>query len=277
MTIQRNVSVGEVIFSNQRPLVIIAGPCVLEKEQTTREIAVYLKRLSRRYHFPLVFKASYDKANRTSYQSYRGPGLEKGLIQLSAIKKEYHIPLLIDVHCRDEVTRTASVADILQIPAFLSRQTDLIYTCGKSGRVINLKKGQFLAPEDMENAIGKVIAAGNKNILLTERGTCFGYHNLVVDFRGITLLKRFGYPVIFDATHSVQLPGSARGKSGGQREFAFPLAKAAVAQGIAGLFLEVHPAPQRALSDGPNMLPLSFLPEFLRTIIRLDRLVKRNG
>jgi 2-dehydro-3-deoxyphosphooctonate aldolase (KDO 8-P synthase) len=255
-------------------LALIAGPCVIEGPALTVRMARKLSALARARRVGFVFKASYDKANRSSIASYRGPGLRKGLEILQRVKDEVGCPVLTDVHCKEDVKSAARIVDILQIPAFLSRQTDLLLACADSGRVVNIKKGQFLAPWDMEHAVRKVESAGSRRILLTERGVSFGYNNLVVDMRALAVMKRWGYPVVYDATHSVQLPGALRGASGGQREFIVPLARAAVALGVAGLFCEVHPAPDRALSDGPNSLAMAGLPAFLRTMQTLDKVAK---
>lgn len=238
------------------PLLIIAGPCVIEDIATTREIALFLKELAQELALPLVFKASFDKANRTSIKSYRGPGLEKGLQILGDIKSGFNIPVISDIHDIDQIAPAAQVLDILQIPAFLCRQTDFLLAAAGAGKPLNVKKGQFLAPWDVMNIVEKIQSVGRRQILLTERGTMFGYNNLVVDFRGIAIMQATGCPVIFDATHSVQLPGGAGASSGGQREHAPTLAKAAVAAGADGIFLEVHPDPDKAMCDGPNSLPL---------------------
>ncbi len=251
--------VDQLTIGRGEPLAIIAGPCVIEDWETTAGIASYLKELTDELALPLIFKASFDKANRTSIQSYRGPGLEKGLEMLARIKSELGIRVISDVHEPRQVAAAAEVLDVLQIPAFLCRQTDFLLAAARSGKPINIKKGQFLAPWDVANILEKVKSTGNRNIALTERGTMFGYNNLVVDFRGIPIMQSFGCPVIFDATHSVQLPGGAGGSSGGQREHAPTLAKAAVAAGADAVFMEVHPDPDKALCDGPNSLPLGSL------------------
>lgn len=271
---QKEIRIGSIRISNSVPFVLIAGPCVIEGEKTTLKIAEKLKKITADLKIPFIFKTSYDKANRSSHRSFRGLGLAEGLKILARIKKELNLPILTDVHHPEEVRLTAEIVDILQIPAFLCRQTDLILAAARSNKPVNVKKGQFLAPEDMTNITAKIESAGNRKILLTERGTFFGYHNLVVDFRALVIMKKTGYPVIFDATHSVQLPGGKGTASGGQREFVFPLAKSALSLGIAGLFIETHFQPAKALSDGPNMLPLSRLPAFLKTIKSLDYLVK---
>lgn len=257
------------------PLVLIAGPCVIEEEQRTTEIAFFLKELTDRLHIPLIFKASYDKANRTSVHSYRGPGMKKGLQILENISEKLSVPILTDVHRFEEIRPVSEVADILQVPAFLCRQTDFVMEVGRFARVINIKKGQFLAPGDVRNIIDKVLAVENENIIMTERGTCFGYNNLVADFRAIPAMREMGYPVIFDATHSVQLPGGHGTVSGGQREMVAYLARAAVAVGIDGLFMEVHPDPDAALCDGPNSINLNNLNDMLQVLMEIDALVKK--
>ncbi len=269
-----DVNVDGFRVGNEQPLVLIAGPCVIESPEHALAMARRLSQLARKNRMPFVFKASYDKANRSSIKSFRGPGLQKGLDVLRRVKDEIGCPILTDVHEKAEAWAAAEVADILQVPAFLSRQTDLLLACGETGRIVNIKKGQFLAPWDMEHAIGKIISTGNKKILLTERGTSFGYNNLVVDMRSLAVMKQFGFPVIYDATHSVQLPGALKNSSGGQREFVAPLARAAVALGVAGLFCEVHENPDRALSDGPNSLAVKTLPGFLKTLLTLDKVAK---
>lgn len=241
------------------PLAIIAGPCVIEDESTTMEIATFLKELTQSLAMPFIFKASFDKANRTSISSFRGPGLVQGLQVLARIKKELDIPVISDVHEREQVAPAADVLDIIQVPAFLCRQTDFLLEVARSGRAVNVKKGQFMAPWDMISVVEKLQSTGNGNIVLTERGAMFGYNNLVADFRSIAIMQETAGPVIFDATHSVQLPGGKGDSSGGQREYAPLLAKAAVAAGADGLFLEVHPEPDRARCDGPNSMPLNEL------------------
>ena len=253
------VKVDEIFIGQGSPLVLISGPCVIEDYDTTFEIASYLKELTQQLDIPFIFKASYDKANRTSINSYRGPGLIDGLKTLENIKRELGLKILSDVHAINEVTTVADILDVIQIPAFLCRQTDFILEVSKTGKPINIKKGQFLAPWDISNVVEKVVSTGNRQIMITERGTMFGYNNLVVDFRGLKIMQETGWPVIFDATHSVQLPGGSGTSSGGQREFASVLARAAVAAGVDGIFLEVHPDPDRALCDGPNSLKLDSL------------------
>lgn len=263
---------GRIALGNDRPMAFIAGNCIIESEKQAFETAAFLKSSASKLKVPFIFKASYDKANRSSIKSFRGPGIERGLEILGKIKKELYIPVLIDVHCKEDVVRVAEIADIIQIPAFLCRQTDLVLACAETGLPVNVKKGQFLAPEDMENIVEKIESTGNLNTILTERGTSFGYHNLVVDFRSVQTMKDAGCPVIFDATHSVQLPGGLGASTGGQREFVLPLAKAAVAVGVAGVFIEVHKDPSKALSDGANSLSLKDVPSFLKTLTKIDRL-----
>ncbi|MDL1969601.1 MAG: 3-deoxy-8-phosphooctulonate synthase [Candidatus Desulfofervidaceae bacterium] len=270
------VKVGPIKVGGNAPLVLIAGPCVIEEEEITYQIARFLKNLTNKLKIPFIFKSSYDKANRTSGHSYRGPGLKEGLRILKRIKEELHIPVISDVHCVTQVEPAAEVLDIIQIPAFLCRQTDLIKAVAKTGRPINVKKGQFLAPWDVKYIIEKITECDNENILLTERGTCFGYNNLVVDFRSLVIMRQFGYPVVFDATHSVQLPGAACGASGGQREFVPYLAKAAVAVGVDALFMEVHEVPDNALCDGPNSWPLSELESLLQEIKNISKVTQND-
>lgn len=261
-------------YSEDNPLFLIAGPCVIESESHARKIAESVAKIADNAGVPYIFKASYDKANRSSVNSFRGPGLAEGLRILSKIKSELDLAILTDIHEPAHAAPAAEVADILQIPAFLARQTDLLVAAGKTGRAINIKKPQFVSPADMKNAIEKVESTGNKAIILTERGSSFGYQNLVVDFRGIPQMKKFGYPVVFDATHSVQLPGGQGHASGGQPEFIEPLARAAVAAGVDGLFLETHDNPAAALSDGANALPLAQLPALLARMKQLSALVR---
>ncbi len=254
-------------------LILIAGPCVIEEESVTTDIALFLKQLTEKLRIPFIFKASYDKANRTSISSYRGPGLQEGLRILKSIRDRLDVPVISDVHTVDQIPEAARVLDIIQIPAFLCRQTDFVRQAAAAGKPVNIKKGQFLAPWDMKHVVEKIATTGIRSFLLTERGTMFGYNNLVVDFRGIVLMKSYGYPVVFDATHSVQLPGGAGTSSGGQREFAPVLAKAAVAAGADGIFMEVHSDPDRALCDGPNSLSLDVLPRLLGQLIDIKKLV----
>ena len=257
------IDIGSFKVGQGSPLVLIAGPCVIEDYETTRTIAGHLKEITAKLEIPFIFKASFDKANRTSVAAFRGPGLTEGLKMLDEIKTEFGIPILSDVHRISEIPAAARVLDIIQIPAFLCRQTDVVLEVAKSGRPVNIKKGQFLAPWDIVNVVEKITSTGNRRILITERGTMFGYNNLVVDFRGLAIMRQTGYPVIFDATHSVQLPGGAGKSSGGQREFAPVLARAAVAAGVDGVFMEVHTDPEKALCDGPNALKLDTIHDLL--------------
>lgn len=268
------VCVGSLTFGGGTSFVLIAGPCVIEDRDSALRHAEALSSLTTRLHVPFVYKSSYDKANRSSYASFRGLGMEEGLSILAEVKRELGVPLLTDVHTPQEVVATAEVVDILQIPAFLCRQTDLLLAAGHSRRSVNIKKGQFLAPSDMEYVAQKVASTGNQRILLTERGASFGYHNLVSDMRSLPILAGCGYPVVYDATHSVQLPGGRGPMSGGQREFIPPLARAAVAVGIDGLFMEVHEEPERALSDSATVFPLARLESLLHTLVDLDHMIK---
>jgi 2-dehydro-3-deoxyphosphooctonate aldolase (KDO 8-P synthase) len=270
----REVAVGPVVIGGRRPVALIAGPCVIESETACLEAAGFLRDLTRSLGLPLVFKSSYDKANRSSLSSYRGPGIGKGLKILERVKKEYGIPVLADVHRFEEVAEAAAVLDALQVPAFLCRQTDFVLAVAGAGRVINVKKGQFLSPWDMRNIVEKIESAGNRSILLTERGASFGYQNLVTDLRGLIVMRETGYPVVFDVTHSLQLPGGLGSSSGGQREFIPALARAACAVGIDALFMEVHPRPEEALCDGPNSQPFAGLKPLLEQVMAIDALVK---
>ena len=272
--ITRSVVVGPLSIGNQNPLALIGGPCVIESEQNAMSIAEKIKRITEDLGVPFIFKASYDKANRTSIKSYRGPGLEDGLKILQKIKTQLDLPILSDVHKEEEIKPAAEVLDILQIPAFLCRQTDLLVKAAQTGKTINVKKGQFLAPWDMKNVVVKLEESGNNNILLTERGATFGYNNLVTDMRSLVLMREYGYPVIFDATHSLQQPGGQGTQSGGQSEMIADLARGAIAVGCDALFMEIHPDPSKALSDGPNMLQIDLLPNLLEQLITLDQLVK---
>ena len=260
-------------ISNNLPLSIIAGPCVIESKKQVFDLAKQLKDICLKEKIDFIFKASYDKANRSSIDSYRGPGIEEGLLILKEIREKLNIPVLTDVHCTKDVQTVAQIVDIIQIPAFLCRQTDLVVACAKTGLPVNVKKGQFLAPEDMQQVVNKIKKFNNK-ISLTERGTSFGYRNLVVDFRSIEIMKKFGYPVIFDATHSVQRPGGLGTSSGGDRQFVLPLAKAAVAIGVAALFLEVHQNPNKALSDGANSIDIKTFKALIKQVKQIDSLVK---
>ena len=256
-----------------QPLLLIAGPCVLESENIVRQTAAGLKEITSRLNIPFVFKASFDKANRTSLASFRGPGIKEGLEILGRIRREFAVPVISDIHEPGQAAPAAEVLDIIQIPAFLCRQTDLLVAAAATGKPLSIKKGQFLSPWDMEHAVMKVRQSGNSNILLTERGAMFGYNNLVVDMRSLPVMRSLGCPVIYDATHSVQLPGGAGGSSGGQREFIPPLTRAAVAAGIDGLFMEVHPDPDKALCDGPNSMPLDQVESLLTVLLKIHQLV----
>jgi 2-dehydro-3-deoxyphosphooctonate aldolase (KDO 8-P synthase) len=264
--------VGKIRVGGDAPLFVIAGPCVIESEAHATSMAERLRAAAEELEVPLIFKASYDKANRSSVASYRGPGLKEGLRILAAIKRSTGLPILTDVHEASQVDPAAEVCDVLQIPAFLSRQTDLLVAAGRSGRVVNIKKGQFLSPKEIGNAAEKVASTGNRKIVLTERGSSFGYQNLVVDMRSFPIMREFGYPVVFDVTHSVQLPGREGKSSGGQPEFIEPLARAGAAVGIEGIFLEVHDNPAKALSDGTNALPLDEFQPLMRKIVQLSAL-----
>ena len=270
------VTIGAVRFGNKLPLSLIAGPCALESRAHALEMAAALKEIAGRVGIGLVYKTSFDKANRTSVKSARGIGLDAALPIFAEIRDTLKIPVLTDVHDAEQCARVASAVDVLQIPAFLCRQTDLLVAAAKTGKAINVKKGQFLAPWDMQNVVEKITGAGNKNVLVTERGVSFGYNTLVSDMRALPILKRTtGAPVIFDATHSVQQPGGQGTSSGGEREFVPMLARAAVAVGVAGVFIETHQDPDRAPSDGPNMMPLKEMEPLLRTLVEFDRLAKR--
>ena len=264
---------NKISLANNLPLSVIAGPCVIESRKQVFDLAKKLKDICLKEKINFVFKASYDKANRSSLNSFRGPGIDDGLKILAEVKKEFNVPVLTDVHCTHDVEKVAQVVDIIQIPAFLCRQTDLVVECAKTGLPVNVKKGQFLAPEDMVQVINKISKFNNK-ISLTERGASFGYRNLVVDYRSIEIMKQFGYPVIFDATHSVQKPGGLGTSSGGDRQFVFPLAKAACAVGVSALFMEVHQNPNKALSDGANSVDLKMFKSILNQTKKIDNLVK---
>lgn len=265
---------GKVLIGEGSAPLIIAGPCVIENEEITFYTAESLVGICAAAGLPLIFKSSFDKANRSSLDSFRGPGIDKGLKILSDVKSRFGVPVISDVHSVEEIRPAAEVLDALQIPAFLCRQTDLILAASNTGKTINIKKGQFLAPWDVRNIIDKFVSTGNRNLLITERGSSFGYNNLVVDFRSFPIMRSFGYPVIFDVTHSLQLPGGQGSCSGGQREYAEPLARAAVAAGVDGLFMEVHPEPEKALCDGPNMIRLDELPALLKIIGDIHSLLK---
>jgi len=266
----REIHVNKIKIGNRNPLVLIAGPCVIESENMCLETAGRIKEITAKLNIPFIFKSSFDKANRLSIDSYRGPGIKRGLEILNKVKQKLKVPILSDVHCQKEITEAAHVLDIIQIPAFLCRQTDIVVGASKTGKVINIKKGQFLAPWDILPIIKKIETTGNREILLTERGVCFGYNNLVSDFRALAIMRDFGYPVIYDATHSVQIPGGRGSSSSGQRQFVEALSRAAVAFGCDGLFLEVHLKPDEALCDGPNMIDLKELEKLLRQIKKIE-------
>ena len=259
-----------------KPFLLIAGPCVIESEELVMEVAERMKDITSRLKIPYVFKSSFDKANRTSIKSFRGPGIEKGLEILAKVKEKFNLPVTTDIHEPWQAAEAAKIVDIIQIPAFLSRQTDLLLAAGKTGRAVSVKKGQFLAPWDMKKVVEKIESTGNRKILLIERGTTFGYSNLVVDFRSIPIMKETGYPVIFDATHSVQRPSALGERSGGDVRFVPVLAKAAIAAGADGLFMEVHPVPEKALSDGPNSVPLGKVEEILKVSIKIKEVLEGN-
>jgi len=275
MTITREIFLGTLRLGGGNPLFLIAGPCVIESESHARMMAERVARIAADAGVPYIFKASYDKANRSSIKAFRGPGLSEGLRILAKIKSDLHMPILTDIHDVSQAVPAAEVADILQIPAFLARQTDLLLAAAKTGRIINIKKAQFLSPWDMGNVAEKVASSGNQNIIFTERGASFGYNNLVVDMRTFPVLQKLGYPVVYDVTHSVQLPGGQGHASGGQPEFIETLARAGVATGVDGIFLETHDNPAAALSDGPNALPLAQLPRLLSRLKELSTLVRR--
>jgi 2-dehydro-3-deoxyphosphooctonate aldolase (KDO 8-P synthase) len=268
------VQLGAIPIGGGSPLVMIAGPCVIESESAATDLAGEIAAIARRVAVPFVFKASYDKANRTSGGSFRGPGIDEGLRILAAIKSRHGVPILTDIHEPSHARAAADVADVLQIPAFLCRQTDLLVAAARTGRPVNIKKGQFLAPDDMAHAIAKVVNAGNPRVLVTERGTSFGYHNLVVDMRAFPMLRRLGAPVIFDVTHSLQLPGGGDGVTTGLAEYIEPLASAGVAAGVDGVFVEVHPEPRQARSDAQNALRLDRLEPLLRRLLAIDAIAK---
>ncbi|HWP82257.1 MAG TPA: 3-deoxy-8-phosphooctulonate synthase [Bacteroidota bacterium] len=271
------VKVGNIAIGDRRPLVLIAGPCVVESRDLVLKTADRLKNLTARFGIPFIFKSSYKKANRSSGFSFSTIGPEKALAILEEVKTEMEVPILTDIHSPEEAEAAADVADILQIPAFLCRQTELLQAAGRTGRAVNIKKGQFLAPVDMKLAAEKVSSTGNKRILLTERGTTFGYNNLVVDMRSLAIMRKTGYPVVLDATHSVQLPGASGTKSGGQPEFIFPIARAGVAVGCDALFVETHPNPRRALSDQESQLKLDRMEDLLKQVVSIDRFVKEQN
>lgn len=265
----KNIKIG-----NGNPLVLIAGPCVVENRNMIFKTAERIQKLTDKYGIPFIFKSSYRKANRTSGNSFTTIGMNEALKILSDVKEKFGVPILTDVHTENEVDEAAEVADVLQIPAFLCRQTDLLQAAGKTGKIINIKKGQFVSPEEMQHQAKKVEAVGNKKIMLTERGSTFGYNNLVVDMRSLQIMRKLGYPVVLDATHSVQLPGAGKGETSGRPEFIFPIARAGVAVGIDALFIETHPEPKKALSDSASQLKLDLLEAFLKQVVEIDKLVK---
>jgi 2-dehydro-3-deoxyphosphooctonate aldolase (KDO 8-P synthase) len=275
MKTPKKVKIGNINIGGDSPMVLIAGPCVIESEKSAFKIAERLTVITEEAKVPLVFKASYDKANRTSIKSFRGPGIIEGLRILTKIKKEFKFPVVTDVHCSHDVDVVSGVADIVQVPAFLCRQTDLLLVVAKKSKCVNIKKGQFLAPWDIKNVIEKIESGGNKNILITERGTSFGYNQLVVDMCSLPIMRSFGYPVIFDVTHSLQMPGGLGEKTGGRNEFIPHLSRAATAVGIDGIFIEVHPEPKKALSDGSNSLRLDILLTLLKKLKEIDKLAKK--
>ena len=272
----KSIKCGKLSISNTRPFILIAGPCQLEGEKHALEVAIELKKITENLGIGLIYKTSFDKANRTSLKGKRGAGLEKSLPVFDKIRKDVGIPILTDVHTIEQCSIVSQHVDVLQIPAFLCRQTDLLIAAAKTGKVINVKKGQFLAPWDMVNVTKKIEESGNKNILVTERGASFGYNTLISDMRSLPIMAKNGYPVVFDATHSVQQPGGMGDKTGGQREFVEYLARAAIAVGVAAIFMETHPDPDNAPSDGPNMVPLSKMSSLLNQLVKIDKLIK-NG
>lgn len=274
---QQVLELGDIRIANHLPFVLVGGMNVLESEGTAREVAAEFQRVTRKLGIPYVFKASFDKANRSSITSFRGPGLDAGLRMLQSIKDEFGVPVLTDVHEPAQAAPAAEVVDILQLPAFLSRQTDLVTAMAATGAMINIKKAQFLAPREMGHILRKFEEAGNRRLMLCERGSCFGYNNLVVDMLGFPIMKQFGYPVLFDVTHSLQMPGGRADSADGRRRDVLSLARAGISQGIAGLFLEAHPDPDKALCDGPCALPLHLLEPFLQQLLELDRLVKNQA
>jgi 2-dehydro-3-deoxyphosphooctonate aldolase (KDO 8-P synthase) len=269
-----DISLGSMRLGLGNPLFLIAGPCVIESEAHARKMAEKVARIAADCGMPYIFKASYDKANRSSVKAFRGPGLKEGLRILAKIKSDLNLPILTDIHEPWHAQPAAEVCDVLQIPAFLARQTDLLLAAGKTGRIVNVKKAQFLSPWDMANVVEKIASAGNTDVIITERGASFGYQNLIVDMRAFPILRKLGYPVVFDVTHSVQIPGGQGHASGGQPEFIEPLARAGVAAGVDGIFLETHDNPEAALSDGPNALPLSQLPALLKRLKELSAVVR---
>jgi 2-dehydro-3-deoxyphosphooctonate aldolase (KDO 8-P synthase) len=277
MTNQHHISIGKYSIGNDLPMVLIAGPCAIESNEHAIDMASRLDKIATELGIGFIYKSSFDKANRTSIHSHRGLGMDQGLAVLDAVKKQIGCPVLTDIHLPEQCNDVAAVVDVMQIPAFLCRQTDLLIAAAKTGKVVNVKKGQFLAPWDMQHVVSKIADAGNSNIMITERGTSFGYNTLVTDMRGLPQMAATGYPVIFDATHSVQQPGGLGGVSGGQRQFVPTLSRAAVAIGVAGVFMETHENPDKAPSDGPNMIPLDQMPGLIKTLLDFDRLAKTHG
>jgi 2-dehydro-3-deoxyphosphooctonate aldolase (KDO 8-P synthase) len=272
----KRVRIGNIEIGAGRPLAVIAGPCVIESRESALKHAALLKEAADRVGVPYIFKSSYDKANRSAGDSYRGPGLEEGLEILAEVKEKTGVPILTDVHEREQIASVGEIVDVLQIPAFLCRQTDFVVAVAQSGKVVNVKKGQFLAPWDIGNVVDKILSANNDQILLTERGVSFGYNNLISDMRSLVVMRELGYPVVFDATHSLQLPGGLGKASGGERKYIGPLARAGVAVGVDALFMEVHENPDQALSDGPNSLPLREFEGVLRIVKEIDSILKRG-
>lgn len=272
----KTIHIGKINIGGRNPLVLIAGPCVVENRDMIMRTAERIQKVARKYRVPFIFKSSYKKANRTSGKSFVGIGMDDALSILDEAKREFSVPILTDIHSESEAMPAAEVADILQIPAFLCRQTELLQAAGRTGKVVNIKKGQFMAPEDMKHQAEKVTATGNTSVMLTERGSMFGYHNLVVDMRSLCIMRDLGYPVILDATHSVQLPGGGNAETSGRPEFIFPIARAGVAVGVDGLFVEVHPNPKRALSDAASQLKLDLLEDLVKQVVKIDSMVKEN-
>ena len=270
------IRIGKISIGEGNPVVLIAGPCVVESREMVMATARRIQKIARKYRAPFIFKASYKKANRTSGRSFAGIGMDESLAILGEVKSEFDVPVMTDIHSEWEAAVAAEVADVLQIPAFLCRQTELLHAAGRTGKPVNIKKGQFMAPEDMGHQAEKVAATGNKQVMLTERGSTFGYHNLVVDMRSLGIMRGLGYPVILDATHSVQLPGAGKGKTLGRPEFIFPIARAGVAAGVDGLFAEVHPDPRRALSDADSQLKLDLLDDLVKQIVAIDSTIKHK-
>jgi len=272
----KEINISEKIkIGGDNNLLLIAGPCVIESEELVMEVASRVKEITSELGIDFIFKASFDKANRSSIHSYRGPGLDEGLKILKKVKEKHNLLITTDIHESSQAEKIADVADIIQVPAFLCRQTDLLVAAANTGKVVNVKKGQFLAPWDMKNIVNKLIETGNERIILTERGSSFGYNNLVVDMRSFPIMRDYGYPIVFDATHSVQKPGGKGESSGGDREFVYPLMRSAVAMGIDGIFAEVHPEPEKGKSDSSNMLPISSLKEILETVLKIDEIIKK--